>query len=139
MEIREMGIEDYDFVIDLWKGTEGIGLSEADSRDNIATFLQRNPGFSLVAQKDSEIIGAVLCGHDGRRGYFHHLAVRKDHRLKGLGKELVQSCLKRLNSARIDKCHIFVFRGNMLGQEFWIANGWKTRHDLHIMSKLTLG
>jgi len=139
IEIREMEIEDYDSVIDLWKSTEGIGLSEADSRDNIAIFIRRNPGYSLVAQKDSEIVGAVLCGHDGRRGYLHHLAVKKGHRLKGLGKELEYSCLNRLKMDGIDKCHIFVFRENRDGAEFWITNGWQTRHDLNIMSKHTLG
>lgn len=137
IEIREMEIEDYDLLIDLWKSAEGIGLSEADSRDNIANFLQRNSGFSFVAQKDTEIVGAILCGHDGRRGYLHHLAVRKNHRLKGLGKELVQRCLIRLKIAGIDKCHIFVFQDNREGKEFWSKNGWQTRYDLNIMSKHT--
>lgn len=139
VKIREMIIEDYYSVFELWRNTEGIGLSEADSRENISLFLQRNPGFSLIAQKDNEIIGVILCGHDGRRGYFHHLVVRKDHRLKGLGRKLVKSCLKRLNLAGIDKCHIFVFWKNELGQRFWTADGWETRHDLNIMSKLTIG
>lgn len=138
IEIREMRIEDYDFVIKLWADTEGIGLSEADSRENITIYLQRNPGLSFIAQKNSEVVGAILCGHDGRRGYLHHLAVKKDYRLKGLGKELVQNCLLRLKVAGIDKCHIFVFQENKEGMKFWDSNGWQIRHDLHIMSKPTL-
>ena len=137
VKVRIMEITDYDLVIDLWKGIEGIGLSNADSKDNIKRFLNRNPGLSLVAQKDQELVGAVLCGNDGRRGYLHHLGVRKDQRLKGIGKELVRNCLQRLNIAGIDKCHLFVFRENEQGIGFWTKNGWQTRLDLHIMSRPT--
>lgn len=137
VEIRAMVLEDYEWVIDLWKSTEGIGLSTADSKDNIERFLLRNPGLSLVAFQDKVLVGAVLCGHDGRRGYLHHLAVRKEQRLKGHGKELVENCLQRLRVDGIDKCHIFVFRENEQGVGFWVNNGWKTRSDLHIMSRYT--
>lgn len=137
MEVRTMEIEDYDLVINLWESTEGIGLSNADSKDNIEGFLKRNPGLSLVAIKGGELVGAILCGHDGRRGYLHHLAVRKDQRLKGLGKELVKNCLLRLKETGIDKCHIFVFRENEQGIRFWTKNEWLTRMDLHIMSRNT--
>ena len=136
-EIRTLDIKDYDSVINLWKTTEGIGLSDADSKDNIEKFLQRNPGLSLIAQKGGKLVGAILCGHDGRRGYLHHLAVRKDQRLKGLGNELVGNCLQRLKAAGIEKCHIFVFRENEQGIGFWIQIGWQKRRDLLIMSKHT--
>lgn len=137
VEIRTLDIEDYDSVINLWKTTEGIGLSDADSKDNINKFLQRNPGLSLVAHKGGELVGAILCGHDGRRGYLHHLAVKQDQRLKGLGSELVGNCLQRLKVAGIEKCHIFVFRDNVQGIGFWTKLGWQTRSYLNIMSKNT--
>jgi len=75
MDIREMTIGDYDEVLALWKGTEGVGLTPADSRQNVARFLARNPGLSLVARAGGKIVGAVLGGHDGRKGYLYHLAV----------------------------------------------------------------
>ncbi|WP_242833836.1 GNAT family N-acetyltransferase [Desulfosporosinus sp. OT] len=135
MYIRNMEIADYDLVIDLWKSTEGIGLSEADSKENIRFFLERNHGFSLVALKGNKLVGAVLAGHDGRRGYLHHLAVRREHRKEGLGRRLADGCLEKLKLAGIDKCHIFVFRENSVGKEFWSKIGWLIRGDLHIMSK----
>ncbi len=135
--IRNLNIEDYDLVIKLWKSTEGIGLSDADSQENIKRFLHRNPELSLVAQKGGELVGAILCGHDGRRGYLYHLAIRKDQRLKGFGKELVSNCFQRLKLAGIDKCHIFVFRENEQGIGFWTKNRWESRLDLQIMSSHT--
>jgi N-acetylglutamate synthase len=139
VEIRTLDIEDYDLVINLWKTTEGVGLSDADSKDNINMFLQRNPGLSLVAEYGGELVGAILCGHDGRRGYLHHLAVRQDQKLKGIGSELVKKSLKQLRAIGIKKCHIFVFQDNVQGIKFWTKQGWETRQDLHIMSAHTEG
>lgn len=137
VQIRNMEIADYDLVIDLWRSTEGIGLSEADSQENIHSFLVRNQGFSLVALQGNELVGAVLAGHDGRRGYLHHLVVRREYRKAGLGRRLADRCLEKLKLAGIDKCHIFVFQENSAGKEFWSKIGWQIRVDLQIMSKLT--
>lgn len=137
LEIRQLVIEDYETVIDLWKNTEGIGLSDADSKENIKNYLERNPGLSSVAVLGGEIVGAVLSGQDGRRGYLYHLAVRKDNRLQGIGKKLVNNSLQMLQKIGIDKCHIFVYQENEDGLSFWTQNGWQTRLDLTIMSRYT--
>jgi N-acetylglutamate synthase len=95
--IRSLCIEDYDAVVTLWRRSEGVGLNESDTREAIAAFLRRNLRLSFVAQKRGRIIGAVLCGHDGRRGYLHHLAVSKRHRQRGIGRQLVNTCLIKLH------------------------------------------
>jgi putative acetyltransferase len=135
MQISEMTIDDYDEVVGLWRRCEGVGLSEADSRENIGNYLQRNPGFSFVAREDGRIIGAVLCGHDGRRGFIHHLAVDEPYRRKGVGKALEEKCMARLRSAGITKCHLFIFRDNLDSQEFWEEIGWEKQDDVIAMSK----
>jgi len=88
-----MNIEHYDKVFALWKAFKEIGLSEADTKENISKFLDKNKGLSLVAKRRDEIVGALLVGHDGRRGYIHHLAVSVDFRRNGIGKELVKTAL----------------------------------------------
>jgi putative acetyltransferase len=133
--IRAFSLDDYDEVIHLWENTEGVGLSAADSAERIAIYLQRNPGLSFVARAGGRLIGAVLCGHDGRRGYLHHLAVLPDWRGKGVGKALVAGCLEALRDAGIDKCHLFVYEGNHAGRSFWEHEGWKERVDLVLMSR----
>ena len=119
---------DFDPVSQLWQTTEGIGLNESDSRENLVRFLQRNPGLSRVARD-----GAVLCGHDGRRGYLHHLAVAQSHRKLGLGKKLVAECLADLARLEIPKCNIFLFADNVTGGAFWQHNGWAKRADLQVL------
>lgn len=138
-EIREMLIADYDTVLALWQATEGVGLSAADSREAIERYLTRNPGMSFVACSTGvapcEIVGAVLAGHDGRRGYLHHLAVRPEYRKQGLGQALVERSMACLRAEGIDKCHLFVFTQNEIGRAFWEHSGWTKRNTLIIMSK----
>jgi putative acetyltransferase len=133
--IREMRITDYDEAIALWQATEGVGLSTADSREAITRYLARNPGMSFVARQEGLLVGAVLCGHDGRRGYLHHLAVQAGCRGQGLGKALVERCLSALAAEGIDKCHLFVYKTNEGGRAFWRKTGWFDRDTLVLMSK----
>jgi ribosomal protein S18 acetylase RimI-like enzyme len=135
MVIREMTIRDYDEVAGLWQSSQGVGLSDADSREGVARFLERNPGLSFVARDGEHLVGVVLCGHDGRRGYIHHLAVSKSHRRKGLGRALVGRCLSALRQDGIGKCHIFVFGDNQDTVAFWKDIGWTQRVELLMMSQ----
>ncbi|NOZ74387.1 MAG: GNAT family N-acetyltransferase [FCB group bacterium] len=129
-----MMIDDYEAVFNLWNGMEGIGLSASDELEQIEAYLHRNPGLSLVAVCRETLIGAVLCGHDGRRGYIHHLAIHPDNRSRGIGTRMVQDCLKRLTVLGIQKCHIFLIPENQKGFEFWSRAGFYFRDDLELMS-----
>ncbi len=133
--IREMIVGDYEKMIVLWKNTPGIGLSDADSKRNISQFLERNPGLSFVYEIEKRIIGTVLCGHDGRRGYIYHLAVDQEFRNQGLGKELMSHCLERLSRKRIAKCHLFLYSDNEDAIQFYHHIGWEKRSNLLIYSK----
>jgi len=137
-KVREMTGQDYDEVAGLWRNTEGIGLDDdTDSREGIAAYLTRNPGFSYVARAEGHIVGAVLCGHDGRRGYLNHLAVALAHRQNGIGRALVEACLAKLGYIGIQKCNIFLFSDNEPGEAFWKRIGWKERGDLKVLQKPT--
>lgn len=138
-ELATMTANDYDAVLALWRSTENVGLSTADTRESIHAYLDRNPGLSLVARSGDRVIGAVLAGHDGRRGYLHHLAVAPEYRRQGVGTVLVDTCLARLAAAGIQKCHIHLFHQNDDGQEFWASAGWSLRTDLKVMSKSSAG
>ena len=135
VQLREMTLADYDEVYALWAASEGIGLSSADSREAIGAFLQRNPGLAFVAVDGDIIVGAVICGTDGRRGYLHHLALRSSHKRQGIGRHLAQACLNRLREQGIEKCHIFVYRENHSARQFWESIGWVERVELVLMTK----
>lgn len=127
--LREMTIADYNAVHALWLQTEFLTLNECDSLEGIALYLRRNPGLCFVAELNGEIAGAVLCGHDGRRGMLRHLSIAKAHRGHGLSRQLVEKCLAGLAQEGIGKCNIFVDDVNVPGFEFWAHLGWAKLDD----------
>lgn len=130
LSIAEMSIADYDAVYRLLNATPGIRLRSADSREATERYLLRNPGMSFVARLGSRIVGCVMSGHDGRRGYLYHLAVGPDFRRQGVGSRLVASCLEKLAEAGIGKTHVQVVAENDLAHKFWMNRGWQRRADI---------
>jgi putative acetyltransferase len=125
---------DYLALRTLWESSEGLGLSDADSPEGFEQFLERPPGLSSVALDGERLVGGVLCGHDGRRGYIHHLAVSSSHRRRGVARSLVTRCLSLLSAEGIQKCHVFVFGENEEGRIFWERSGWPARVELVVFS-----
>ena len=137
MTIRPMTIADYDAVSTLWMSCTGMGLNNLDdSRDGIARFLTRNPDTCFVAE-DHSIIGVILVGSDGRRGYIYHTAVHPDCRQRGIGSALVERALDALRAIGIHKCALVVFARNADGNAFWERLGFTAREDL-VYRNLTL-
>jgi len=122
---REFLIGDYDRAVVLWNDVEGVEICEGDSREEIRAYLERNPGLSRVAEENETIAGAVLCGHDGRRGFLYHLAVAPAFRGRGVGQLLLEDCVQGLSAAGIKRAIILVADDNSLGREFWLRNGWE--------------
>jgi ribosomal protein S18 acetylase RimI-like enzyme len=122
---REFVMSDYDDVIALWEGVEGVEICEGDSREEIAEYLKRNPGLSRVAEADGKIIGAALCGHDGRRGWIYHLAVAPPYRRQKIGNVLLESCMNALRAVGLKRAIILVAGDNPAGHDFWLRNGWE--------------
>ena len=122
---REFVMADYDAAIALWSGVEGVEICEGDSREEMAVYLERNPGLSRVAEADGKIVGAALCGHDGRRGWIYHLAVAQTNRRQKVGKLLLDACVNGLRAAGLKRAIILVAGDNPGGHQFWLRNGWE--------------
>ena len=132
MIIREMTIEDYDKVFALWKTIKGFGIrSVDDSKEGIERFLKWNPGLSVVAEEEGKIVGAILCGSDGRRGCLYHVCVHRDYRRQGIGKSMVVWCMEKLKELQINKVSLIAFTQNDVGNAFWKEIGWTKREDLN--------
>lgn len=130
--IRIMDIEDYDGVYVLWKKIKGFGLrSIDDSREGVERFLKRNPSTSVVAVESGEVVGSILCGHDGRRGCFYHVCVDAAYRRRGIGKAMVVKAMEALREERVSKVSLIAFTKNDVGNAFWNTIGWTKRQDLN--------
>ena len=138
IHVRAIDIQDYDQLLDAWQTEPGIGLNEYDTRGGIEAYLQRNPGLSVLVEDRStatiRIVGSLLCGHDGRRAYAHHMWVAPDFRRKGLAEALFQEAAARLSAIGIHKTHLFVKSGNNAALNFWAAIGCEQREDLKLFS-----
>ncbi len=130
--LRVMQIEDYENVYKLWMTIDGFGIrSIDDSEIGVERFLKRNPTTSVVAETDGKIVGAILCGHDGRRGCLYHVCVHKDYRKNGIGKAMAVFCMKALREEGINKVSLIAFQTNEGGNKFWQKVGWTFREDLN--------
>lgn len=130
--IREMTIEDYEGVKALWLSIKGFAIrSIDDSKEGVTRFLNRNPGTSVVAVEDNKIVGAILCGHDGRRGCLYHVCVAQEYRRQGIGKAMVIHCMEALKKEKINKVSLIAFTVNDIGNAFWRQIGWTKREDLN--------
>jgi len=130
--VRVMKIEDYDQIYKLWSKIKGFGIrSIDDSREGIERFLKRNPTTSVVAEEDGKIVGAILCGHDGRRGCFYHVCVDEEYRMRGIGKSMVVFAMEALKEEKINKVSLIAFTKNDIGNAFWKEIGWTKREDLN--------
>lgn len=127
-----MTIDDYDQVYRLWMQIKGFGIrSVDDSREGICQFLKRNPTTSVVAEEDGKIVGAILCGHDGRRGCMYHVCVDEHYRMQGIGKAMVVFAMEALKAEHINKVSLIAFTKNDIGNAFWKEIGWTRRTDLN--------
>lgn len=131
--VREMQPEDLPAAMALWSRCEGVGLTPEETPEMLSRFLFRNEGISSSAIVDGRLAGALLGGHDGRRGFLYHLAVEPAQRGQGLGALLVERTLSRLAILGLAKATILVFGSNEAGAAFWRREGWKKRRDLKVM------
>ncbi|MCV2403143.1 GNAT family N-acetyltransferase [Marinomonas sp. C2222] len=134
MNYREMTINDYEEVMSVWAESEGLKLRDADSKEGIHTYLERNPDLSFVAVSDNCIVGTIMSGHDGKRGYIQHLSVLPAYRNQGVAKTLVDHALASLKGVGISKSHIHVLADNVQAKAFWIKQGWLKRDDIETYS-----
>lgn len=130
--IRAMTLDDYEDVYKLWMSIKGFGIRTMDdSKEGITKFLNRNPGISPVCVKDGKIVGAILCGHDGRRACFYHVCVSEEYRMHGIGRQMVEFCVERLKEEGINKVCLNAFVTNVVGNKFWQKMGWTLRDDMN--------
>ena len=138
-EFRTLSVDDLEVVLGLLAETDGVSMRDADSLEGMKRFLKRNPGLSVVAIDGEVLAGFVFCGHDGRRGYLHHLLVRPGYRRRGIARELVAICVNALGALGIHKTHIDVFVSNEEARAVWRRLGWTEREEISRYSYISAG
>ena len=133
--IRQMSIDDYEGVKTLWMTISGFGIRTIDdSRQGVESFIKRNPSTSIVAEKNGEIVGTILCGHDGRSACFYHVCVKASERRQGIGKAMAVAAMRQLQAEHINSVSLIAYKHNEVGNQFWHKAGWKLRDDINTYS-----
>ncbi len=136
IEYKVMTADDYDGVNDLWLNTPGMGLNSTDdSREGIEKYLRRNPTTSFAALDSGKVIGAILAGHDGRRGFIQHIAVLPEYRKQGIAAKLLEYAMDALDKEGMMKVALLAYRKNELGNGFWEKMGFTVRNDVYYRNK----
>ncbi|MBR6385505.1 MAG: GNAT family N-acetyltransferase [Ruminococcus sp.] len=135
-DIRVMTIDDYDGIAELWEesGENGTNTTD-DSREGIDKYLKRNPKTSFVALDNGKVVGMIMAGHDGRRGFIQHMLVSSEYRRQGIGRGLVESAMNALDNEGINKVALLVFNNNKQGNKFWERMGFTLREDIFYRNK----
>jgi len=134
LDIKPLQVEDYAATSQLWQTSEGVVWREEETLETFARFLDRNPNLSLGAWLQSELIGAVMVGHDARRAYLYHLAVAQKHRRQGIARQLLARVRQNLDTLGIGKQHVSVIADNRVAEQFWQALDWHKRSELVLYS-----
>ena len=136
MQVRKMTIADYDDIYNLWGSCAGMGLNNLDdSKTGIEIFLKRNPDTCFVAEHENKVVGAIMVGNDGRRGYIYHTSVTPEYQRQGIGSKLVDIAIDALKKQGINKVALVVFAKNKDGNAFWEKQGFTVREDIIYRNK----
>tara|TARA_B100000945_G_C20345786_1_gene579693 strand:+ start:751 stop:1191 length:441 start_codon:yes stop_codon:yes gene_type:complete len=127
-DLRPLKIADFEQITSLWRSTDG--MSQLESPKELQQFLERNPNSSVLAEENGVLLGAILCGHDGRRGYMYHAAVSAYARGRGVGRAMVEYCTGHLKNLGIQRVTLFTLDDNCPAKEFWKHLGFRQRKDI---------
>lgn len=130
IRLRPLQADDFSGLMKLWRSAESIVIRESDTEEGYLRFLRRNPESSFAACVGSELIGSVLAGHDGWRGYLYHMAVNPDFCQRGIGSRLVNAAVSQLREVGMERIHCLVKTDNLTARQFWEACGFRQREEL---------
>lgn len=114
---------DADAVVSLWSEAFPQDPERNEPRAMIARKMARDPELFWVAD-DGEVVGAVMAGYDGVRGWLYHLAVVKTRRGEGIGGALVRHAVGELKALGCPKVNLQVRQSNGVAVEFYACQGW---------------
>ena len=130
--IRTMEPADYQKVRALWMKIRGFRIrSIDDSEEGVSRFLKRNPDTCVVACDGARVVGSILCGSDGRFATFYHVCVDPEYRRCGIGRQMVETCIRALRAAQINTIHLTAFQDNEVGNLFWSGMGWVRQENVN--------
>src|SRR5687768_1755826 len=123
MTIRAFQPTDEDAVVALWRAC-GLSRPQNDPHKDIARKMRVRPDLFLVAVIDGEVIGTIMAGYEGHRGWLNYVAVAPTYRKRGIGRSLMNEAERLLRAEGCAKVNLQVFSGNHGAMEFYQSLGF---------------
>jgi len=125
-----------DQVINLWKSVFGYEAVHNSPDVVIDKKIQNKDGLFFVTKKQQQIIGTVMAGYDGHRGWIYSIAVHPEHRKQGIGSALLSFTQSVLTDLGCLKINLQIMEGNEAVQRFYLANGYSVEKRVSMGKKL---
>jgi len=132
--VRVFTINDYDQVAKLWRAA-GLSPRPSDTRDEVAKKLRRDPDLFLVACDGARVVGTVIGGWDGRRGFVYRMAVHPEHQRRGIGRGLMREFVERLRAKGALAINVIYNTANARARAFYCSLGYADRGEVSVMGK----
>ncbi len=124
LQIRPFDIADTEHVVSLWQET-GLTRPWNNPYQDISRKLTVQPELFLVAVDDGALVGSVMAGYDGHRGWLYYLAAAPSRRGEGIGRRLVETAEERLLEMGCPKVQIMVRTENVEVHDFYASLGFE--------------
>ena len=135
MNIREFILSDTTDVISLWEKCE-LTVPWNNPKKDIDRKMKVNPELFLVVEENNKIIGSIMGGYDGHRGWINYLAVCPGNRKKGIGKKLMSSIEKKFKEKGCPKINLQVRENNTEAIDFYHAIGYSVDKTISFGKRL---
>lgn len=135
MKIRPFVSDDQVAVIALWEKC-GLVHPQNDPRKDIVRKLKVNPEFFLVAEDDGRIVGTVMAGYEGHRGWINYLGVEPGRQRSGLGRQLMLEAERVLRAAGCPKINLQVRPDNKQVVAFYEQLGFSVEGNVSLGKRL---
>jgi len=110
-------------------------IRPGDDLSGVRMKLLRDPDLFLLARLEGEVVGCVMGGWDGRRGWVYHLAVKPSYQRQGIATALLSEVEKRLVEKGAKKINAQIYQSNTSSLRFFKARGYETHTDLVMVGK----
>ena len=128
--IRRCSEEDAQAVLDLWAEERSEHASTADRLEDVERLIEDSPAALLVAERDGEIVGALIAAWDGWRGNMYRLAVSREHRREGIGIALTRAGEEYLLSRGVHRVTALVAFEDEVAGAFWESAGYPQDQEI---------
>jgi ribosomal protein S18 acetylase RimI-like enzyme len=128
--VRRCEQADVPTVLELWAQSRSEHASTPDHPEDVERLVADSPAALLVAERDGEILGALIAAWDGWRGNMYRLAVREGHRRQGIGLALTRAGEDYLRQRGARRVTALVAFDDEVAGEFWESAGYPRDREI---------